>query len=57
MKPKMPSITIKFGAAYNEVDVDGQTFDLNTLNQKDKNFLRRVVVNGLEKVGYFKGGR
>jgi hypothetical protein len=56
VKPKMPSITIRFGAAYNEVTVDDQSFDLNSLEKKDQNFLRRVVVNGLEAVGYF-GGR
>jgi hypothetical protein len=53
---KTPKITIKFGAAYNEVTVDGQTFELNSLEKKDQNFLRRVVVNGLSAVGYF-GGR
>ena len=54
MKPKMPSITIRFGAAHNEVIIDGQTFDLNSYEKKDQNFIRRVVVSGLEKVGYFK---
>lgn len=54
MKTK-PSITIKYGAAHNEVTVDGQTFEINSLNQKERNFLRRVVVNSLQAIGYFKG--
>ncbi len=40
---KKPSITIRLGAAYDEVTVDGVTFDRSTMKREDKSKLRRLV--------------
>jgi hypothetical protein len=53
MKMK-PSITMHYGAAHNDITVDAKTFELNRLSAKDHGFIRRVVVGGLDTVGYFK---
>jgi hypothetical protein len=47
---KQPNIKIRIGAAYDEVTVDGVSFDRATMPKKDKHFLRNVI-----RDGYFKG--
>lgn len=53
---RKPNITIRKGAAHNEVTVDGATFDLSVMTRRERTYLRKVVVGGLEKVGYFEKG-
>lgn len=53
-----PKITIRYGAVHDDITVDGHVFDRSRLTKADGSFVRRVVVGGLEKSGYFhKGGQ
>lgn len=49
-----PKITIRQGAAHNEVTVDSQTFELGTLSRGQQKLVRGVVVGALTKQGYFQ---
>lgn len=51
-----PSITIRIGAAYDDVIVDGVTFDRAKMKGPEKRKLRRMIVNALETTPYFKRG-
>lgn len=44
-----PKITIRLGAAHDEVVVDGHTFDRSVMSRADKSKLRRIIVGALSK--------
>lgn len=52
---KTPSITLRIGAAHDDVTVDGVTFDRSTMDRPTRRKLTRMVVAGLEQSGYFGG--
>lgn len=55
--PKYPSITLRIGAAYDTVTVDGHTFDRAAMDRPSRRKLTRLVVGGLEQSGYFGGSK
>jgi hypothetical protein len=48
------NITIRLGAAYNDVNVDGHTFDRSKMTKPESNKLTRMLVGGLTNAGYFE---
>lgn len=48
-----PTITIRLGAANNDVTVDGTTFDRSKMSRPESNKLTRMLVGGLTNAGYF----
>lgn len=48
-----PSITIRFGALHDTINVDGTEFTRHKLDRGSFTKLRRIVVGALEKIGYF----
>lgn len=51
---RKPEIAIRYGAAHDDVTVDGNTFVRHKLPRQDQTKLRKIVVGALEKVGYFR---
>jgi hypothetical protein len=51
--PKHPTITMRIGAGYDTVTVDGHTFDRAAMDRPSRRKLTRLVVGGLEQSGYF----
>jgi hypothetical protein len=56
MKQPKPSITIRFGAAHDDITVDGQTFTRHKFTRSEQGTMRRIVVGALETIGYFQKG-
>lgn len=50
----LPKITLRIGAAYDMVTVDGTKFDRSRMIRPERGQLRRLLVGGLEAAGYFK---
>ena len=46
-----PNIVIRYGAAHDDITVDGHTFVRHQLTRKERAFLRNVVIDSLVKVG------
>lgn len=46
-----PSISLRFGASHDDINVDGSTFIRHKLTKGDFTFLRNVVIDTLLKVG------
>jgi hypothetical protein len=49
--PKKPSITIRYGAAHDDIIVDGHVFVRHRLDKGERAFLRNVVIDTLVKCG------
>jgi hypothetical protein len=50
---KTHNITIRMGAAYDTVSVNGTDFDRSIMSRRDKSELRNRLVGVLEREGYF----
>lgn len=50
MFPK-PSVRLRFGAAHDDITVDGVTFVRHRLSKTDQAFVRNVVIDSLVKAG------
>lgn len=47
-------ITIRFGAAHNSLALDtGPSFDMSTMDKTKRYELRRALIEGLKRHGYF----
>lgn len=51
---KKPEISMHFGAAHDDITVDGSTFTRHKLTRADFTSMRRIVVGVLERIGYFR---
>lgn len=49
-----PNIVIRYGAAHDDITVDGHTFVRHQLTGKEKHFLRNVVIDTLVKCGFVR---
>jgi hypothetical protein len=57
MKQTKPSITFRFGAAHDDITVDGRTFVRHKFSRAEQGSMRRIVVGALESIGYFQKGK
>lgn len=46
-----PNIVIRYGAAHDDITVDGRTFVRHQLTRKERSFVRNVVIDTLVKCG------
>lgn len=46
-----PNIVIRYGAAHDDITVDGHTFIRHKLTRKETAFVRNVVIDTLVKCG------
>lgn len=51
---KKPRIVIRYGAAHDDITVDGHTFTRHRLSRKEAAFLRNVVIDSLVKCGFVR---
>lgn len=52
-----PRITVRIGAAYDEVVIDGHTFDRSGLNRNQRSAMAEMIVAALFPKAARKGGR
>src|SRR5690606_2032413 len=49
-----PSVTLRFGAAHDDITVDGRTFVRGKLTRREFTFIRKVTIGALEQAGMFR---